>query len=428
MAATKPKRRTGGKSKRRPWGLRMRGDGLQVRFSHEGHRYEHCTGTTDSKVAERVAAEYYADVLAGRIGPPARATGRASDPLKPAASEWLADIEGRHTEVVWNGYAAYVKKHFAPFFKTLGGLTPARLESYGSYRLRNAKRATVQRELGALRGMVRWFAKNGYLASEPEVATLPKGALGTAYKIRRRGEATEIEEDEAEAIIAKLPEWSASKKVPPFPVRARAIVAAETGLRPSTLSQLRVPEHYQPGAGELKIKDETDKNRWGRGLPLSERAQAALDSVCPPEGVIFGKHDMRDQLRTAAKDILDDYRRMRFCEYDLKHLRATLWAETGQLAATAYLMGWKKVSTVDVYAKPNKRAAERLLKSTAEAREESTAEETPAPQPGSQAWVTDDLCGMAEAVLIADSARKTECEGEDSNLHGSYPTATSRGL
>jgi hypothetical protein len=44
-----------------------------------------------------------------------------------------------------------------------------------------------------------------------------------------------------------------------------------------------------------------DKNRFGREVPLSEAARAALDQVCPDVGLLFGSHDYRRLLREAAK-------------------------------------------------------------------------------------------------------------------------------
>jgi hypothetical protein len=44
--------------------------------------------------------------------------------------------------------------------------------------------------------------------------------------------------------------------------------------------------------------------KWERELPLTDKARAALDSVCPKKGVIFGVHDYRDALRKAAKGVL----------------------------------------------------------------------------------------------------------------------------
>jgi hypothetical protein len=75
----------------------------------------------------------------------------------------------------------------------------------------------------------------------------------------------------------------------------------ETGLRPKTLDQLPVPEHYTKGAEVLRITPGLDKNEYARTLPLTDVARAALDSVCPSEGLIFGRHKYRPQLQKAKQ-------------------------------------------------------------------------------------------------------------------------------
>ena len=110
-------------------------------------------------------------------------------------------------------------------------------------------------------------------------------------------------------VIAALPEWSSSKKVDPFPIKARFQFAYETGLRPSTLDALSVPEHYRKGSPTLTLTDEADKNRWGRELPLSPAARRALDRVCPEEGLIFGSHDYRPAFTKATDKALPKHLR-----------------------------------------------------------------------------------------------------------------------
>lgn len=103
------------------------------------------------------------------------------------------------------------------------------------------------------------------------------------------------------AILGQLPEWS-SRRADRYPVRAYFEVAAETGLRPATLQGLRYPKHWRRGATTLQIPPELDKARWGREVPLSARALAALHAVAPEGGgMIFGEHPYHEGwLRPAA--------------------------------------------------------------------------------------------------------------------------------
>jgi hypothetical protein len=162
-------------------------------------------------------------------------------------------------------------------------------------------------------------------------------------------------------VIEALPEWSESKKTERFAVRARFRVAWETALRPSTIDQLSIPENYVRGASVLVITDEIDKVRFGRELPLTDAARAALEQVCPERGIVFGRHDYRDQIKKAAAEVLPPEKARTFTAYDLRHARATQWAESGNLVGVAYLLGHKQVTTTNRYARPNRAAAERVL-------------------------------------------------------------------
>ena len=110
-------------------------------------------------------------------------------------------------------------------------------------------------------------------------------------------------------------------------------------MRPEMLDALEVPKHYSKGASVLRIEAGGDKNRWEREIPLTDTSRAALDSVCPKKGVIFGVHDYRDALRKAAKRVLDEEKAKRITPEDLRHSRLSEWAETGDLPGAAYLAG-----------------------------------------------------------------------------------------
>jgi integrase len=111
----------------------------------------------------------------------------------------------------------------------------------------------------------------------------------------------------------------------------------------------------------LVITDDIDKARFGREIPLTDDAKSALESVCPNEGIIFGRHDYRDQLKRAAASVLPPERARTFTAYDLRHARATQWAESGNLVGVAYLLGHKQITATNKYATPNRAAAERVL-------------------------------------------------------------------
>ena len=148
--------------------------------------------------------------------------------------------------------------------------------------------------------------------------------------MHRKGPALIITADEIRRVVARLPETFRSPTAPvPYPVRQRFIFAWETARRPETISTLRAPDDYHRGGDELVIRDEADKNRFGRTLPLTQRARDALDKVCPGEGLIFGKHDYRGLLRKAALAAgIDAKRSSRITPYDYRHSRLTDLGQT----------------------------------------------------------------------------------------------------
>ena len=111
----------------------------------------------------------------------------------------------------------------------------------------------------------------------------------------------------------------------------------------------------------LVITDDIDKVRFGRELPLTDVARVALESACAGNGPIFGDRNYRDQLKKAAARVLPPEKAKTFTGYDLRHARATQWAETGNLVGVAYLLGHKQVTTTNKYARPNWAAAKRVL-------------------------------------------------------------------
>ncbi len=371
------------------------------------------------------------------------------------AAEWLAHAEPQ-LRGAFKTYKLYVKTHFAPFFQTIGGFTDEMCSRYVSHRLRSVQRSTLQKELSALRWLGDWCEEQKIMTRAPRVPKPRRGAVGTRHWPDRRSGSAEFARDEIELVMAALPEWSESKRVARFPIRSRFVVAMETGLRPSTLDRLEAPTDYAHGATVLRLRDEADKNFYGRELPLTERARAALDSVCPKSGLIFGRHDYRDALGRAAAVALPPNRAEEFTAYVLRHARLTEFAETGNLVGAAFLAGHRQVTTINRYAKPNRRAAELVLKAV-EKRADPTLAAPPLPAPRAlpSALAVDGTTNERTAEPHAERRRATptarrsaqpqwdpdllavvvkswisktygtECEGEDLNLHGNNPASTS---
>ncbi len=341
----------------------------QVRFTHQGRRHSFSTGERDSGPASEAAGRIYAEVISGRWNPGRAVVVEAGKPFDEVAAQWLAEIEPTieaETFVIYRD--TYVGTHFAPFFKTIDRLTTIRAEEYIASRLRKVTRHTVNKEISVLRRLAKWAERRGYLEEMPEIEPPGARVVGATVGDARKRVFLVFTAAEIESIIAKLPEQATITSTGErLAVRARFQVAWETSLRPATLDKLMVPENYRPGCSCLTITDGVDKNRFRRELPLSEAARQALDSVCPAAGVIFGAHDYRTPLRAAAKAAgIDQYRSERISPYDFRHSRLThLGQVTSNLSGIMFLAGHRQPSTTAKYMRPQKAAAEEVLRAAA---------------------------------------------------------------
>lgn len=327
-----------------------------ARFTHDSIRYDKSTGERDPRAAHEKAAKYYADIVSGRWRPVGRRVLGPRQPLVDLTPLWLEDFEKDHakkTAETYGGYAA----GFIAFFKDFDRITTESAADYVRMRLGKVIRDSVKKELSALRSFISWCVDRGVTTEEhaPVIRPVRRGAVGT-HAGKQRRVAVELSPVEVERFIEKLPVTSRGK----FAIRARFIVAYETGLRPATLDKLMVPDHYKRGRDHLWLDPGIDKARFGREVPLSPRARAALDEACPDVGLIFGRHDYRSEWRKAAKAAGLP---KTTAPYDLRHARATHLLEmTGNLPGTQYLLGHKHVSTTAKYIRASKRAAADALK------------------------------------------------------------------
>jgi integrase len=227
------------------------------------------------------------------------------------------------------------------------------------------KRKTVMKQLYALNGFLAWLVSQGMLVEVPAYAMPPKSSTGRAA--REPIGTVPLSEEEGDRLVAALPEWSekARKGGTKWRVRDRMIVAWETALRPATLDAIEAPRDFTKGVPRLRIRDEDDKARFGRAVPLSPAAAQALDRSAPELGRIFGKvdsHNATDYLRAAAVAAgLPAEKAAKVKPYDLRHARLTLLAESGNLVGVAFLAGHKAITTTNRYVHAHTVAAEQVL-------------------------------------------------------------------
>jgi site-specific recombinase XerC len=332
-----------------------------VRFTVNGRTVDRTTGSEDPREAAKAAARVYADFI--QREPLKRRVVRrgGSYSLEELVAIWLESDSTIDPDTVktWTVYGG----HWSARWEAVVDVTEPTAETYRNERLRVVQAGTVRKELSALRRFLRWCVQHGHLGRAPTIPGVPSSATGTRFAKRRRGSAPELSPRQVEAIIARLPEWSNSKRVPRFPIRARFIVGYETGLRSGALDLLSTPEHYHPKAPSLTVTAEIDKARWGRELPLSARARKALDAVCPESGLIFGRHDYREHIAAAAAKALPPAQAAKFCAPHFRSAMITHRLEaTGNLPGVQYLAGHKQAKTTGGYVRPSYRAAEEALR------------------------------------------------------------------
>ena len=341
------------------WKVRWKRGWGYVHFTWEKHPHRIALGTRDRRQAQEAAAREYAEVVSGRRRPLRRQPGTLLD-LAELLDAWL---ESKRTSIdveFFPQLESYARL-YVDRFRSLDRITEASSSTFGLVRLGEVLRTTVLRELSYLRQFLAWCELHGAITVVPVVPKLPPKAKGLRSG-PQRAKAVHISEAEAKEIIAALPEFSKTIDGRKWPLRARFAFMWETALRPGTLSRLRVPDHWRPGAEHLEIADEDDKARWGRPVDLTEEAIRLLREVAPAAGFIFGDHTFAKAIKAAAIAVLGPVRGKSFAPYDFRHGRAMeRLDEHAPMRGVSYMLGHKRVSTTDKYLAPDRRAGAAAL-------------------------------------------------------------------
>lgn len=342
-------------------------DGIgYARFTWAKKREFVSTGESDPGRAKAEAERIYSEVVGGKRRKVSAAV-RVSAPLLDLFGDWLATLEGVLDAQTLKTYrVTYVGRHFLDFFVKLDDVADeSQVDAYARARLRKVLRSTVHKELGALRGFLRWAKMEGFITALPPFPEFPKTAKGKRSG-SQRAKANELTEAQVLAAIAALPAISSrisSRTRHRFAVRARFVVAYETGLRPATLDALVLGEHWSVGNGWLTIPDEDDKSRYGRTVALTYGAASALIETARALGLkdgdlIFGQHDYRTYIKAAGGVALVK----KLAPYDFRHARGTHLANRGAaLPGIAYQLGHTQLTTTNKYAHATRAAGDLAL-------------------------------------------------------------------
>ena len=334
-----------------------------VRFTDKsGSPREYTTGTADPEQAPRVAAEIYARDLT--TAPTAGPRINPHLALDEHMSQWLASLETTHDPETIVTYTAYARRFIEFYGNTLARITVARMGDYQRKRLGEVTKETLRKERSAMNGFLDWSEEQGLLSEEhrPKWPRLPKKAVGVRSG-PQRAKPVDLTPAQVNAFLAALPTWSRQRNGVAFPIRARFVVAYETGLRPGLLDELAMPKHWRPGSAEIVIESQHDKARFGRKVPITARCAEALErtvlALGLKEGLIFGAHDYRWAVERAARaaGLPED-----FAPYDLRHGRAGhLLDAGGTMRGVAHLLGHLKLTTTDRYLRAHEAGARAAL-------------------------------------------------------------------
>lgn len=350
---------------RKGWSLRKPrhpGDNYSVRFTDKaGRPRELTTGTDDPGQAAVEAALIYARDLTSEALVRPRVSPHIA--LDETFALWLADLEKTHDRETCATYTGYAKR-YVEFFGTLANITKARMGDYQRGRLLAVTAKSVRKERSALNTFFAWCVEQGVLTEEsvPIWPKLSKKSLGTRSG-KQRSAPVDITPEQANAFLAALPAWSRPFKGISFAIRAYFVVAYETSLRPATLDALSVPQHWRPGQIFLRITEDIDKARFGRSVPITERARLALEETWAMSrkdaGVVFGVHDRRDAVEKAriVSGLPEE-----FAPYDLRHGRiGHLLDATGDMRGVGLLAGHILMTTTNNYVRAQEKNARAVI-------------------------------------------------------------------
>ena len=387
------------------------------RFWYEGKDHKISTRARDLAEARRAGSQIYAETLSGRrhVDPPKRG------PLAPIVAAWLEAIDPPIvSEGDWKRCEQTWRAQLLPRFPYIETLTPASIEDFYRDRLREVARETVRKDRAVLLRFVKWASMRGRDYMQPvEVPPLAKKAKGVQAVQGR--DVTRVDRSEVLAILQLLPRRSERKDKP---VRALVTLAAEYGLRAELLQKLRVPEHYERGALQLRITAEIDKEGEARTLELTPLAREELEAIAPDEGLIFGRYDYRRTLRKWATMIIGEDRARYLTLRDLRHAALTDLAEVTQsVGAVAAVAGHRDLRTTSRYFNARARAATAALRARTAADRQLESEPTTARITGTETGT--ELSGRSAEIILPRKNR----DGRVAQLDRALPSGgRSRGF
>ena len=334
-----------------------------VRFTdpNTGERIDRSTGRKSKSAAAAEAAKKYAQVVSGEGLQVARGKqAPAEDELVDLVAEWVVHLEDIGKSEGWVATCeTYAAAHWSPRWSSLDDITGQSVQKYISERRRaknkRGKRispVTIRKELSALNTFLRWCKTNGFIAEVPTWES-PKG--------KSDYEAVCLTREQMQAVLEELPTRDTHPRK--MPCREWYAVMWATSFRRGTMARIKWKD-IDLRAGTIRTPPSADKKRHGRTLPLTPEAHAALKSMGPGVGLVFGMHDFRARLRTAAKAVgvpADIVNRLTG-NHSIRHTRITDFATRSKnVAAIQYMAGHKDLASTMKYVHGDEERARDLL-------------------------------------------------------------------
>jgi integrase len=259
----------------------------------------------------------------------------AHAPLGQVSKAWQSERLGRLAKYVGN--------------IAIAELTPKRLDEYAAARAQELSPQSLARELGLVKTLCAWLARNWYIAASPAEhlqTNLPKRSAGRCL--------TYAEES---AVLACCTDR----------IRIKLMLAIDAGLRRGECNAVRA-NHINGSAGTITTF--STKTRTFRTIPLTPRLQVELNTLASglaPDALLFafGGREVKK-----GGDVLKRVRnksRVNFRFHDLRHTFATRLAEVagkGEIVRELLghtivrdLLGNSARSTTDLYLHLNEQKA-----------------------------------------------------------------------
>lgn len=287
--------------------LFRRGHRWWAYFYIDGIRHQQSTGTSNRRLAERIAQQLHDEAILRRHQLPSVDPDMTFEAL---AARFIVNAGPRPNHL-------HRLRHLLPFFgeQPLRSITKAAVREYreARHRAKPLRDATINRDVSVLRHLLYWAVDEGYLTNNPltRLRLVPE----------RRTPRPVLTFTEEEILLAHA-----------APHLHDLIVAAlDTGMRAGELLHQRW-EQIDLTRGVLLVSRSKTIQGEGREIPLTSRMQTLLAAHRKETGYVFtyGGERIAWSIKTAWRSVIRHLpRHVRF--HDLRHTFNTRLLEAGVL-------------------------------------------------------------------------------------------------